>query len=107
MEKPTCGIIQDLLPSYRDGLTGESVTRMLQEHLAECPRCRQRYQEIERQQEMTDSEELLRGKSFGDKLKSIRFYIIGFVIGLALPILGIAIWILFGFLSNYMMLLVT
>ena len=101
MEKITCGIMQDLLPSYRDGLTGEGVTAMLGEHLAECVQCRQRYEEIKRQQEAAEREEASRGRSFGEKLRSIKYYIIGFVVGLTLPVFALALWFLLGTLESY------
>lgn len=101
MGRPTCGIIQDLLPSYRDTLTGESVTQMIQEHLAECPQCQKRYTEVQKQLEIADREEASRGKNFGEKLRSIKYYIIGFIIGLTLPVFGIAVWFLIGWLDNY------
>lgn len=104
MEKPSCGIIQDLLPSYRDKLTGEGVTEMIAEHLGECSLCRQRYEEMIRQQELADNEELSRGKSFLEKLKSIRYYVVGFVIGITVPVFAIALWFLWGTLKNYIML---
>lgn len=94
MEKPTCGIIQDLLISYSDGLTGESVTGMIREHLAECPKCLQQYEHVKRQQELAESREFSRGKSFGEKLESIRYYMIGIGIGLVAPVAFIVIWFL-------------
>jgi len=105
MEKVTCGIIQDLLPSYRDGLTGESVTEMLGEHLTECVQCRQRYEEIKRQLEAAESEEASRGKSFGEKLRSIKYYIIGFAIGLTLPAFLLALLFLGSMLEEYIYLM--
>lgn len=105
MGRLTCGIIQDLLPSYRDALTGESVTQMIQEHLTECPQCQKRYTEVQKQQDIADKEEASRGKSFGEKLKSIRYYIIGFIIGLTLPFFGIAVWFLIAWVRNYISLI--
>lgn len=101
MKKVTCGIIQDLLPSYRDGLTGEGVTVMLGKHLTECAQCRQQYEEIKRQQEAADREQASRGKSFWAKLISIKYYIIGFAIGLILPVFLLAAWYLMIVLRNY------
>lgn len=101
MEKLTCGIIQDLLISYCDGLTGAGVTGMLQEHLAECPKCRQKYAEIKRQQEIAENEELSRGKSFGEKLRSIRHYMMGIGIGLVAPVAIIFIWYVLSSVVSY------
>lgn len=101
MGKITCGIIQDLLLSYRDGLTGERVTAMLSEHLAECELCRRRYEELQREQEAADRAEASKGQSFGAKLKSIKYYIIGFGIGLSLPVLLLVLWYLVLMIKDY------
>lgn len=101
MKKPTCGIIQDLLLSYREGLTGENVTQMIQEHLSDCPKCRQRYEELKRQQEAEETKEFSRGKRFGEKLKSIRYYMIGILIGLVLPVAFIVVWYAVSALGTY------
>lgn len=101
MEKLTCGVIQDLLISYYDGLTGDGITQMLQEHLEECPRCQKQYEKIKIQREMEYNEELSKGKGFGDKLKGIRHYMIGIVLGLMLPVAVILVWYIFSMIASY------
>lgn len=101
MEKPTCGIIQDLLISYCDGLSGENIVAMIQEHLEGCPKCSQRFEEIRKQREQTEKEEASRGKSFGEKLKSLRIYMLGTVIGFMLPIAGILAWYLISSIISF------
>ena len=39
-KKLSCEIVQDLLPSYCDGLTSEVTNRAVEEHLADCHYCR-------------------------------------------------------------------
>ena len=39
-----CGIVEDLLPTYVDGLTGEESTEAVREHLDRCEKCREKYQ---------------------------------------------------------------
>lgn len=39
-----CGIVEDLLPSYVDGLTGEESTEAVRAHLEDCGACREKYQ---------------------------------------------------------------
>ena len=92
MTKPGCGIIQDLLMSYNDGLTAENITEMIQEHLAECPQCQEKYEELKRNREYVEAAEASRGKSFGEKLRGMKYYMIGMVIGLAAPLVVIALW---------------
>lgn len=38
--KINCGIVQDLIPSYVDGLCSESSKRCVEEHIVECEECR-------------------------------------------------------------------
>ncbi len=99
MEKISCGIMQDLLISYSDALTGEGVTKMVTSHLKECPECQRRYEEIQRQQEEDVREVVTRDERFLDKLKGIRYYVIGVFIGMMIPI---GIIVLF-FLVNWIM----
>ncbi len=101
MEKPTCGVMQDLLISYCDGLTGEGVTKLLQEHLEECPRCQHRYREIIGQREQEEQRARAKGEVFLEKIKGIRYYAMGIFIGFVLPIALILIWYLFAAIASY------
>lgn len=101
MGKPTCGIIQDLLQSYCDDITGETVSEMIQEHLEECAECQKKYEEVLAQRQKEEEEEVLRGKSFGQKLRSMRYYIIGMGIGFILPIAFVLIWLVISFVRSY------
>lgn len=40
MNKITCDIIRDLLPSYTDGIASADSVKLVKEHLAECAECR-------------------------------------------------------------------
>ena len=40
--KLSCGVVRDLLPLYAEELTGEESGRLVREHLADCPDCRER-----------------------------------------------------------------
>ncbi len=99
MERIGCGVIQDLLRSYSDGLTGEGVTELVKSHLEECPSCQKSYEELEKQQEDEAKKEVVREEKFLDKLKGIRYYVIGVFIGMMIPI---GIIVLF-FLVNWIM----
>lgn len=101
MENLSCGIIQDLLISYCDGLTGENITQMLQEHLVQCQNCRQRYEEMQKQRECEYNAELSKGREFGEKLKGIRYYALGIVIGCFLPVAGILLCYAFCSVVSY------
>lgn len=39
-----CGIVEDLLPSYVDGLTSEETNEAVREHLNGCENCREKYE---------------------------------------------------------------
>lgn len=41
MEKINCDIIQDLIPSYLDGICSEATRRCVEEHTRTCEKCRQ------------------------------------------------------------------
>ncbi len=97
----SCGIMQDLLVSYCDGLTAEHVGEMIQEHLAECPGCQSRYEELIRQQEWEEQQELSRGRSFGRKLKSLRYYMLGGMIGVVAPVVLLVLWYLIASVRSY------
>lgn len=101
MERLTCGIIQDLILSYYDGLTGENVNQMMREHLTECQECRKRYEEVRGQREAEESREISKGKRFEEKIKSIRYYVIGILMGLVLPIVFIVIWYAICAIGSY------
>jgi len=101
MEKPSCGIIQDLLLSYHDGLTADNITEMLQEHLAECGSCRAKYEELELYREETEKKEVSRGQSFGEKLRSMKYYMIGIAIGMMSPVVLIVFLFLIAEIESY------
>ena len=41
MSKIPCEVIQDLMPSYVDGLTNPVTDKIIEEHVEECEKCRQ------------------------------------------------------------------
>lgn len=100
MERISCGIIQDLLISYNDELTGEGVTRMVSKHLGECPACQKCYAQLQRKQTEDEKESLLKGERFLDKLKSIRYYMIGVLIGMMIPVGIIVLFFLGSWIQN-------
>lgn len=60
MNELTCGVVTDLLPSYAEGLTGEETNKLVEEHIAGCPVCREALdamREETREAGMTESEQ--------------------------------------------------
>ena len=42
----TCEVVQDLLPSYVDGLTSDVSNQAVEQHLKTCENCRKLYREM-------------------------------------------------------------
>ena len=51
--KIACEIIQDLMPTYIDGLASESTVRMIEEHIAGCDDCRKMLESMKSDDEMS------------------------------------------------------
>ena len=45
-DKLRCEIVQDLLPSYVDGLTSDATNEAIKDHLADCVSCRDMYERM-------------------------------------------------------------
>ena len=45
-DKLRCEIVQDLLPSYVDGLTSDETNEAIKDHLADCVSCRDMYERM-------------------------------------------------------------
>ena len=44
--KYECNMIEDLLPLYKDGVCGPASTKAVEDHLAECPHCREYLEQL-------------------------------------------------------------
>lgn len=51
-EKLPHEVVHDLLPSYIDGLTHETTSRMIEDHLEHCDTCRQTYENMKSENEI-------------------------------------------------------
>ena len=72
-----CKIVQDLLPNYIDGLTNEETNLFIEEHLKECSKCKQIFDNMK--QELTtvnnptrNSREVKYIKKYNKKLKVLK-----------------------------------
>jgi len=101
MERLTCGIVEDVLQSYLDGVLSKSVKEEVEMHLAGCEHCQKAMQSLLEEGERERLAELTRGKRFMQKLKSARHYLLGFVIGISLPFLAVMLLSLLLALINY------
>lgn len=48
-EKKDCKIVQDLLPSYIDGLTNEETNQFIKEHMKDCDECLKVLEDMEKE----------------------------------------------------------
>jgi len=80
--KLSCGIVKDLLSSYRDELLSEDVKEAVEEHLKECEDCRNALSDYERKQ-MEDMEmRAAKEEKFVKDAKGVKYYVMGIMIGL-------------------------
>ncbi|NCA91943.1 zf-HC2 domain-containing protein [bacterium] len=85
MSEINCGIIMDLLPLYAENMLGEDSRKTVEEHLASCGECMDKYEQMTRKvavPEITNEEE-------AKPLKKFRFHVLFNIIGfpLWLPLL--------------------
>lgn len=75
-EVKDCKIVQDLLPSYIDGLTNEDTNQYIGEHLEECEECKKELENMKKElkSEVTkkDSKEVKYIKKFNNKMKILK-----------------------------------
>lgn len=57
MEKLPCEIVQDLLPSYADGLTSEKTNAAVSDHLETCEACQETYRSMKEPEQPAPQEE--------------------------------------------------
>lgn len=53
-----CDVVYDLLPLYMDGKAGEDSRTFVKEHLQKCRGCKEVYEDMQRIQESSSTEEL-------------------------------------------------
>ena len=99
--KQECEIVKDLFPSYIENLVSDETKKYVQNHIAECPNCREILEEIketnilENEQNEKDEKAQIRIiKKYKRKMKIIKISVVTFII---IVILGIS-----AFISIYM-----
>ena len=88
MEKISCEIIKDLLPSYRDEVLTDSVKLMVENHLESCNHCKGKLKQLEQEIEINELEQKSKGRKFIASLQRRKYYLIGMMIGAMIPIGG-------------------
>lgn len=84
--KLDCRIIQDLLPSYVDGLTSEYTNQVVEEHVKSCEPCNQMLQRMQEPEQRINSTE-----KEVDYMKKVRNKISGLI---AISLISIGIFLL-------------
>ena len=101
MNKIQCGIIEDLLPSYIDGILSEPVNEAVRLHLDECASCRKKLEDLRQQNIDEELSSGKKGEQFIKRLKSAKHYLIGMAIGAAIPILLFVGFIIYVVVMSY------
>lgn len=99
MQQKDCMIVRDLLTSYTEELTGEKTTQFIRQHLQECAKCRDVYQELLEEQEEQKAKESGLDKRFLFKLKRYRYQLFGAFLGVFLTIaliIGLLLWVVWS-----------
>lgn len=52
-----CEVIKDLLPLYHDGVCSEESRKLVEEHLATCPACKEEYETLSREEKLIPASE--------------------------------------------------
>lgn len=77
----TCDIIFDLLPLYIDGMTSPETAKVVEEHLKECEVCRQTYEEMAGEIDISLPLKKKRRRRHHYKKKSIgRMLLLGYIL---------------------------
>lgn len=100
----SCRIIEDLLPSYKDGILTDSVKDAVEYHLNNCKYCRNKLEEIESVLNDARNESSKRDEKFISGIRMYKHYLIGITIGAGIPIGLFLIFVLYilglTFVSN-------
>lgn len=97
MERMNCDIIQDLIPSYIDGISSDATNKCVEEHISECNQCRslvQLYRDTEISNYNIEQKQIDVFKKFNRQLRFINLFSMVLVL---IPI-GLGIY---TFCNNY------
>ena len=97
MKNIPCEIIEDLLPSFKDEVLSDSVREAVQNHIDNCPNCRHKFEEIEQHIAKEELEQTEKDKKFMIRIKRAKYYLIGVLIGAAIPIGALITFIIYVF----------
>lgn len=83
-ENKKCQIIQDLLPNYVENLTKPETNQLIEEHLKECPKCKEELiamkNAIEVDRPERNKKEIKYIKKFSNKLRILKLTLLGVIL---------------------------
>lgn len=86
MQQKECMIIRDLFPTYIEQLTNDTTNSIIEQHLQECSKCMDVYQEMLADYEEQRQIENGRDRRFWRRLRRYRYQLIGGFVGVVLTI---------------------
>lgn len=91
-EKISCGIIEDLIPLYKENLCSDESRALVEEHIAECESCRALAESIEppKVAELSDADEQKPFRKVNNRLKRSRLKVIILSVLLAVIVFPLA-----------------
>ena len=93
-----CVLVEDLLPSYLDGLTNDTTKEMIEEHLANCKLCQKYRDDLLVSNEQLDKEEEEKTRNFKRVMSKYRYQLLGLFLGMILTVVAVVGSIAFGIL---------
>lgn len=90
MEKDRmCAMVEDLLPSYLEGLTNDTTNQMIEEHINGCEKCRKYKENLLVSYKQLEREEVDKTKGFQKVLSRYRYQLLGLFLGMALTVAAV------------------
>lgn len=90
-EKKDCKIIQDLLPNHIEHLTNEDTNKYIEEHIAECEKCRKMFDNMKKELKVNNADREKREvkyiKKFSNKMKILKL-ILAFILIIFIVFIG-------------------
>lgn len=88
-KKRMCTIVEDLLPSYLDGLTNDTTNEMIEEHIKVCESCSEHKQTLLDNNEQLLTTEKDKSNVFKKTLSRYRYQLLGLMLGVIFTIVAV------------------
>lgn len=84
-----CSIVEDLLPSYFEGLTNDTTNEMIKEHIKVCDKCKEHKEKILVSNKQLLNNEKEKSNRFKKMLSRYRYQLVGLLLGVILTVVAI------------------